>query len=65
MARSATSTIRALIKMNSAKIYFTVVTLSINNNIKFLEHLKRGWKKKQYLGINLDLKYKHNQKTAI
>ena len=32
-------------KINNAKLYFPVVTLSINDNIKFLENIKQGFKK--------------------
>ena len=39
----------------STKFYATVVTLPMNNPIKFLENIKPGFKK-QFLGINTDLK---------
>ena len=29
----------------NSKCYVTVVSLSVNNNIKFLEHLKQGFKR--------------------
>ena len=32
-------------KIKSTKLYTPVVTLSINNNIKFLERLKQGFKR--------------------
>ena len=31
--------------MNSEKLYIFVVTLSINDNIKFLQNLKQGFKR--------------------
>ena len=31
--------------MNNAKLYIQVVTLSINDNIKFLENIKQGFKR--------------------
>lgn len=37
----ATSKYSALFKTNSGKPYAPVITLSINNNIKFLEKLKQ------------------------
>ena len=36
----------ATLQINSAKIYVPVVTLSINDNIKFLENIKQGFKRK-------------------
>ena len=52
-----TPTTSALIKINSAKINGPVVTLFINETIKFLKEFKRkfSWNK-------LDLKLHHNQK---
>ena len=38
-------TTSATIKINNAKIYVPVVTLSINNNIKVLENIKQGFKR--------------------
>ena len=32
-------------KKNNAKIYVPVVTLSINDNVKFLKHLKQGFRR--------------------
>ena len=32
--------------ITSAKLYSPVVTLSINDNIKFLENIKQGFKRK-------------------
>ena len=34
----------ATVQINKAKLYFSVVTLSINNNMKFLENIKQGLK---------------------
>ena len=54
------ATTSTIFQINNAKLYVPVVTLSISNNIKFLEHLKQGskrtisWKKEQ-----------HNPKTTI
>ena len=39
-AREATITTSATFQVNNAKLYLLVVFLSINDNIKFLEHLK-------------------------
>ena len=36
----------ATFQINNAKLYVPVVTLSINNNIKFLENRKEGFKRK-------------------
>ena len=48
-----------IFEINSAKRYFPrVVTLAINDNIKFLENIKQGFKKKQFLGTNIYLKQK-------
>ena len=35
-----TQTSKATFQINNAKLYVPVVTLSINNNIKFLENIK-------------------------
>ena len=43
--RDATLTTEAIFQLNIAKLYVSVVTLSINNNIKFLEYLKQGFKR--------------------
>ena len=32
-------------QINNAKLYVPVVTLSINDNIKFLENIKQGFKR--------------------
>ena len=39
----ATQTTGATFKINNAKLYVLVVTLSINNNIKFLESVEKGF----------------------
>ena len=41
-----TLTTGAIFQMNNAKLYVTVVTLSINDNIKFLENINQGFKTK-------------------
>ena len=41
----ATATNTATFPINNAKIYVPVVTLSINDNIKFLENIKQGFKR--------------------
>ena len=33
----------ATLQINNAKLYVPVVTLSINDNIKFLENIKQGF----------------------
>ena len=48
--------------ITSTNIYAPVVTLSINDNIKFLENIKQDLKE-QFLGINTNLKKQHKQKT--
>ena len=40
-----TITTGALFKINSAKLYVPVITLSENDNIKFLENIKHGFKR--------------------
>ena len=42
----ATLTTGATFQINNAKFYVPVVTLSINNNIKFLENIKHGFKRR-------------------
>ena len=41
----ATATTGATFQINNAKFYFPVVTLSINDNVKFLENIKQGFKR--------------------
>ena len=43
-AVEATQTIEAIFQINNAKLYVPAVTLSINDNIKFLENIKQGFK---------------------
>ena len=48
--------LNATFQINSAKLYdVPVVTLSKNDNKKYLEHLKQEFKRK-FLGINIDLR---------
>ena len=42
----ATSTTCATFQINNAKLYVPVVTLSINDNNKFLENIKQGFKRR-------------------
>ena len=55
-ATDATQTKGATFKRNSTRLYVPVVTLSINNMIKFLENTNQELKE-QFLGINTDLKF--------
>ena len=41
----ATATNKAIFQINNARLYVPVVTLSINDNIKFLKNLKQGFKR--------------------
>ena len=41
---TAIQTTGATFQINSAKLYIPVVTLSVNNNIKFLENIKQVFK---------------------
>ena len=41
----ATATTEATFQINNAKLYVPVVTLLINDNIKFLENIKQGFKR--------------------
>ena len=41
----ATQTARTTFQINKAKLYVPVVTLSINDNIKYLENIKQGFKR--------------------
>ena len=59
-----TETTGAAFQINNAKLYVPVVTLAINDNIKFLENIKQGFKA-QFLRTNIDLKWQHNQKTVL
>ena len=44
-ARPATEATNATCQINNTKLYVLVVTLSINNNIKFSENLKQEFKR--------------------
>ena len=44
-AKEATEKTSAAFQITSAKLYVSVVTLSINHNIKFLENIKQGFKR--------------------
>ena len=50
----ATLTTDATFRKNNAKLYVPVVILSINDNIKFVENIKQGFRK-QFLGTNIKL----------
>ena len=41
-----TATTSATFQTNNAKLYVRLVTLSLNDNIKFLEKIKQGFKRK-------------------
>ena len=43
---AAIQTIRAAFQINNAKLYVPVVTLSINDNIEFLENIKQEFKRR-------------------
>ena len=45
----------ATFQINNAKLYVPVVTLPINDNIKFLENIQQALEE-QFLGTNIDLK---------
>ena len=42
---TATERTKTTFQINNAKLYFPVVTLSINDNIEFLENIKQGRKR--------------------
>ena len=44
-AREAIQITEATFQINNAKLYGPLVTLSINDNIKFLENIKQGIKR--------------------
>ena len=46
----------ATFQINNAKLFVPVVTLSVKDNIKFLENIKQGFIKEQFLGTNIDLR---------
>ena len=45
MQQVATATTSATFQINNAKLYLSVVTLLINDNIKVLENIKQGFKR--------------------
>ena len=51
---AAIQTNSATFQINNAKLYFPVVTLSFNDNIKLLENIKQGLKR-TVSGTNIDL----------
>lgn len=53
-SRRATETTGSTFKTKSAKLHAPVVMLSRNNNIKFLENRKQGFKRT--VSTNIDLK---------
>ena len=54
-AVDAIKTTGATLQINNDKLYLPLPTLSINDNIKFLENMKQRFKE-QFLGINIELK---------
>ena len=52
---AAIQTTGATFQINNAKLYVPVATLSINDNIKFLENIKQGFKR-TISWKNIDLK---------
>ena len=44
-AKEATKTTCATFQITSAKLYVSLITLSINDNFKFLEKIKQGFKR--------------------
>ena len=48
-------TIREKIQINNTKLYVSVIILSLNDNIKFLENVRQGFKRASF-GTNRDLK---------
>ena len=58
------SIIGATFQIHNAKLYVPVVTLSINDNIKFLENIKQEFK--STISWNkYTSEYQHNQKAII
>ena len=55
MHQVETATTSATFQINNVKLYVSAVTLSLNDNIRFLENIKQGLKE-QFLGTNIDLK---------
>ena len=54
-AMKATQTTGGTFQINNAKLYVSVFTLSIFDNIELLENIKQGFQE-QFLGTNIDLK---------
>ena len=54
-AREARQTTGVTFQINNVKLYTTAATLSINDNIKFLQNIKHGCKR-QFLRTNINLK---------
>ena len=48
-------TIREKIQINNTKLYVSVIILSLNDNIKFSENVRQGFKRTSF-GTNRDLK---------
>ena len=57
-ARTEAETTGATFQINSTKLYVAVVTLSINDNIRFLENIKQGFIKEEILGTNTSFRSK-------
>ena len=55
MREVVSSTTSGTFQINYAKLYVPVVTLSINDNIRFFKNIKQGLKE-QFRGTNIDLK---------
>ena len=51
-------------QIKSAKVYVPVITISINNNIKFLENLKEGFER-PISWNEYKTKKQHNLKTTV
>ena len=54
MWENVRQTTGATFQINNAKLYVPVVTLSINENVKFLENIKQG-SQEQFPETNIDL----------
>ena len=57
-------TIGAMFKINTAKLYVTVVTFPINDDIMYLENINQGFKR-TVLGTNVGLKKQCNSEMSI
>ena len=62
---AAIQTTWTIFQIYNAKLYVPVVTLSVNNNIKFLKNIKQGFKRTISWKKNIDLKQQHKQRTII